>query len=62
MPAMQLVALSNGDCWLAVATLARKQIANDVATLRYGGEMKSYIDLLFLALVILLCISKIVTD
>jgi hypothetical protein len=40
----------------------RKQIVNDVATLRRDGEMKAYIDLLFLALVILLCISKIVTD
>ncbi|MDI1265470.1 MAG: hypothetical protein PS018_19660 [bacterium] len=42
------------------ATAARKQIVTDVAALRYAGEMKSYIDLLFLALVILLCIAKIV--
>ena len=41
---------------------ARKQIVNDVATLRHGGEMKSYIDLLFLTLIVVLCISKIVTD
>ena len=60
MLAMQLVALSNGDCWLAVATLARRQTVNDVATLRHGGEMKPYIDLLFLTL--LLCISRIVTN
>lgn len=39
---------------------ARKQIVSDVSSLRYAGEMKSYIDLLFLALVILLCITKIV--
>ena len=41
---------------------ARKQIVGDVAELRHAGEMKSYIDLLFLALVILLCIAKIVTN
>ena len=46
----------------AAAVVARKQIVTDVSTLRKDGEMKSYIDLLFLALVILLCISKIVTD
>lgn len=44
------------------ASAARKQVVNDVSSLRRDGEMKSYIDLLFLALVVLLCISKIVTD
>ena len=44
------------------ASASRRQIVNDVASLRRDGEMKSYIDLLFLALVILLCISKLVTD
>jgi hypothetical protein len=44
------------------AEASRKQIVNSVATLRRDGEMKSYIDLMFLALVVLLCISKIVTD
>jgi hypothetical protein len=44
------------------ADASRKQIVNSVGTLRRDGEMKSYIDLLFLALVVLLCISKIVTD
>jgi hypothetical protein len=44
------------------ANAARKHIVTDVGVLRRDGEMKSYIDLLFLALVILLCISKIVTD
>ncbi len=44
------------------AEASRKQIVNSVATLRRDGEMKSYIDLLFLALVVLLCIAKIVTD
>jgi hypothetical protein len=44
------------------AIASRKQIVGDVAALRHAGEMKSYIDLLFLALVILLCIAKIVTN
>jgi hypothetical protein len=44
------------------ASAARKQIVNDVATMRHGGEMKSYIDLLFLTLIVVLCISKIVTN
>jgi hypothetical protein len=44
------------------AAIGRKQIINNVGALRRDGEMKSYIDLLFLALVILLCISRIVTD
>jgi hypothetical protein len=44
------------------ASSARKQIIGEVGVLRRDGEMKSYIDLLFLALVVLLCISKIVTD
>ena len=41
---------------------ARRQIVGDVTALRTAGEMKAYIDLLFLALVILLCIAKIVTN
>jgi hypothetical protein len=45
-----------------VSNASRKQVVSDVSALRRDGEMKSYIDLLFLALVILLCISKIVTD
>jgi hypothetical protein len=44
------------------ASAARRQIIGDVGALRRDGEMKSYIDLLFLALVVLLCVSKIVTD
>ena len=44
------------------STSSRKQIVADVAALRHAGEIKSYIDLLFLALVILLCIAKIVTN
>ena len=37
-------------------------IVSEVSGLRHAGEMKAYIDLLFLALVILLCIAKIVTN
>jgi hypothetical protein len=44
------------------AAAARKQIVTDVSALRHAGEIKSYIDLLFLALVMLLCIAKIVTN
>jgi hypothetical protein len=44
------------------ATAQRKIVVNEVASLRQAGEMKSYIDLLFLALIVLLCISKIVTN
>jgi hypothetical protein len=44
------------------ASASRKHIVNDVSGLRRAGEMKSYIDLLFLGLIVLLCISKIVTD
>ena len=44
------------------AAASRKQIVGEVAELRHAGEMKAYIDLLFLALVILLCIAKIVTN
>jgi hypothetical protein len=43
------------------AAAARKQIVIEVGGLRQAGEMKSYIDLLFLALIVLLCVSKIVT-
>ncbi|WGS23549.1 MULTISPECIES: hypothetical protein [unclassified Bradyrhizobium] len=41
---------------------SRKQIIGDVAVLRHAGEIKAYIDLFFLALVILLCVAKIVTS
>jgi len=44
------------------ASASRKQVVSEVAGLRQAGEMKSYIDLLFLALIVLLCVSKIVTD
>jgi hypothetical protein len=40
----------------------RKQVVGEVSSLRRSGEMNSYIDLLFLAVIVLLCVSKIVTD
>lgn len=40
----------------------RKQVVTDVTELRHAGEIKAYIDLLFLAIVMLLCIAKIVTN
>jgi hypothetical protein len=40
----------------------RKLVVNEVSDLRHAGEMKSYIDLLFLALIVLLCVSKLVAD
>ena len=44
------------------ASASRKQVVSDVSTLRRGGEINAYIDLLFLAIIMLLCISKIVTN
>jgi hypothetical protein len=44
------------------SAVSRKQIVGDVTALRHAGEIKAYIDLFFLALVILLCIAKIVTS
>lgn len=44
------------------AASQRRQVVSDVAGLRRTGEMNAYIDLLFLALIVLLCVSKIVTE
>jgi hypothetical protein len=46
----------------AGSTGTRKQVVSDVSSLRRSGEINSYIDLLFLATVVLLCVSKIVTN
>ncbi|MBR0816207.1 MULTISPECIES: hypothetical protein [Bradyrhizobium] len=40
-------------------TNARKQVVVDVARLRRDGELKSYMDLFFLALIVLLCVAAI---
>ena len=42
--------------------VARKMIVTEVSELRRGGEIMSYIDLLFFTLIILLCVAKIVTN
>ena len=44
------------------ASGSRKQIVHEVTLLRRDGEVKSYVDLLFLAIVVLLCVSKIVMN
>ena len=44
------------------ASASHKQIVGNVTALRRIGEMNSYIDLLFLTMVLLLCVTKIVTD
>ena len=59
LDARRLAGLTNDG---PAASATRKQIVNEVAVLRRAGEMKSYIDLLFLALVILLCVTKILTN
>jgi len=41
---------------------ARRQSAREVARLRHEGELKSYMDLLFLTLIVLLCASKILMN
>ncbi len=44
------------------ASAQRRQIVTEVSGLRHAGEIKAYIDLLFLGLIVLLCAAKIVTD
>ena len=44
------------------ASATRKKVLNDVISLRHAGEIKSYVDLFFLSLVMVLCIAKIVAD
>ena len=43
----------------AGGTSTRKQIVVDVARLPRDGELKSYMDLFFLALIVLLCVANI---
>jgi hypothetical protein len=40
----------------------RKQVISEVSQLRRHGEVKAYIDLLFLCLIVLLCLAKIVSS
>ena len=61
--ARRLAAIAaEGPSSASASASARKQIVGEVSALRHASEMKSYIDLLFLALVILLCVAKIVTN
>jgi hypothetical protein len=41
---------------------ARKQAVSEVSGLRRDAEMKAYMDLFFLASIVLLCVAKIVTE
>lgn len=41
--------------------MIRKHAIRDVADLRQQGELKAYMDLLFLTLIVVLCVSKIFT-
>jgi hypothetical protein len=41
---------------------SRKAVVKDVVEQRQAGEMKSYIDLLFLGIIVVLCIAKIVAN
>ena len=43
------------------AVASRKLIVKEVVELRQAGEMKSYIDLLFLGIIGVLCVAKIVS-
>lgn len=49
----------SGEGPAAVAT--RRTVVKDVVEQRQAGEMKSYIDLLFLGIIVVLCIAKIVS-
>jgi hypothetical protein len=40
----------------------KKQTVADVTLVRRDGEIKSYIDLFFLAAVVLVCVAKIIND
>ena len=44
----------------AAEASGKKQVIREVALLRHQGELKAYMDLLFLGLISLLCIAKIV--
>ncbi len=46
----------------AGTSVTRKQLVAETAKLRRDGELKSYMDLFFLALIVLLCVAKIVTQ
>jgi hypothetical protein len=43
------------------AGVTSKQVVNEVSIVRQDGEKKAYIDLFFLAAIVILCAAKIVT-
>jgi len=45
-----------------VTSPIKKQTVADVALLRRDGEIKAYIDLFFLAAVVLLCVARIINE
>ncbi|MEH2476596.1 UDP-3-O-acyl-N-acetylglucosamine deacetylase [Nitrobacteraceae bacterium AZCC 2161] len=45
-----------------IAAASRKVIVKEVVELRQAGEMKSYIDLLFLGIIVVLCLAKIFSN
>jgi len=46
----------------AAAGTSTKQVVSEVSVLRHDGEQKSYVDLFFLAAIVILCAAKIVTN
>jgi ABC-type transport system involved in cytochrome bd biosynthesis fused ATPase/permease subunit len=44
------------------AAASRKIVVREVVELRQAGEMKSYIDLLFLGMIVVLCLAKIFSN
>jgi hypothetical protein len=46
----------------AAGMVPSKQVVTEVSVLRHDGEIKAYIDLFFLAAVVILCVAKITTN
>jgi hypothetical protein len=44
------------------AAASRKVVVKEVVELRQAGEMKAYIDLLFLGIIVVLCLAKIFSN
>jgi hypothetical protein len=46
----------------AAGIMPNKQVVTEVSEQRHDGEIKAYIDLFFLAAVVILCVAKITTN
>ena len=46
----------------AAGVIPSKQVVIEVSELRHDGEIKAYIDLFFLAAVVIICVAKITTN